>query len=110
MIKTKRREVWWVDFDPSISGEIKKTRPAVVISNDFTNSYSNRIQVIPLTTNIEKCYPCEAYIKLKKNKCKAMTDQIMTVSKNRLKSKIDTISHFDFKLIENALKIQLNLN
>jgi mRNA interferase MazF len=29
-----RGEVWWVDFDPSLGSEIRKTRPAVIVSND----------------------------------------------------------------------------
>ena len=33
----KRGEVWWVQFDPALGSEIKKTRPAIIISNDATN-------------------------------------------------------------------------
>ncbi|MBZ5621889.1 MAG: type II toxin-antitoxin system PemK/MazF family toxin [Acidobacteriia bacterium] len=32
-----RGEVWWVNFDPSLGGEIQKTRPAVIVSNDASN-------------------------------------------------------------------------
>jgi mRNA interferase MazF len=35
-----RGEVWWVDFDPSLGGEVQKTRPAVIVSNDASNSVS----------------------------------------------------------------------
>lgn len=109
MILVKRGEVWWVDFNPSIGGEIQKTRPAVIVSNDFANEASNRVQVIPLTSNIDKCYPCEAYILVNDKKSKAMADQIMTVSKQRLKSKIGIVSESDMGLIERALKTQLLL-
>ncbi len=109
MILVKRGEVWWVDFNPSIGGEIQKTRPAVIVSNDFANEVSNRVQVIPLTSKIDKCYPCEAYILVNDKQSKAMADQIMTVSKQRLKSKIGAVLDSEMQLIERALKIQLFL-
>ena len=38
-------EVWWTRFDPSIGGEIKKTRPAVIVSNEKSNRHLNRLQL-----------------------------------------------------------------
>lgn len=110
MILVKRGEVWWVDFNPSIGGEIQKTRPAVIVSNDFANEISNRVQVVPLTNNIGKCYPCEAYILVNNKKSKAMADQIMTVSKQRLKNKIGVVLDSDIHLIEKAIKVQLDIS
>lgn len=109
MLLIERGDVWWVDFDPARGGEIQKIRPAVVISNNSSNEILNRIQVVPLTSNIEKCYPCEAYIFLNGMKNKAKADQIMTVSKERLKSKISMLSDSDMRLIEQAIKVQLFL-
>lgn len=67
------------------------------------------MQVIPLTSNIEKYYPCEVYIIVGDKKGKAMTDQIMTVNKLRLRSKINIISNENMQFLEYALKLQLNL-
>ena len=52
----RRGEVWWVSFDPSVGGEVRKTRPAVIISNDAANRRMNRIQVLPVTSNVERFY------------------------------------------------------
>jgi mRNA interferase MazF len=59
-----RGEVWWVDFDPSLGGEIQKTHPAVIVSNDASNRNLNRVQVVPITSNVTRVYPCEAPIDL----------------------------------------------
>ena len=80
----KRREVWWVNFDPSIGGEIKKKRPAVIISNDASNKFLNRVQVVPLTSKTERIYPSEAVVVFQGEERKAMADQVATVSKERL--------------------------
>ncbi len=103
----KRGEVWWVNFDPSIGGEIKKHRPAVILSNDAANKYLNRVQVVPLTSNISKVYPSEALVTFGDRQSKAMADQLATVSKKRLIKCAGMLSRDDIRKVELAIKIQL---
>lgn len=105
----KRGEVWWVSFDPSIGGEIQKTRPAIILSNDIANIHLNRVQIVPLTSNVEKLYPAEAYVTLNGKRSKAMADQLATVAKQRLQSKIGYLTEASMDAVETAVKIQLGL-
>ena len=105
----KRREVWWVNFGPSIGGEIKKKRPAVIISNDASNKFLNRVQVVPLTSKAERIYPSEAVVVFQGEERKAMADQLATVSKARLFRRADILSQEDMRKIEEVIKIQLDI-
>lgn len=104
-----RGEIWWINFGLSLGGEIKKQRPAIIISNDISNKYLNRIQVIPLTSKTDKLYPSEAYVTVKTRKHKAMADQFTTVSKKRLSNRIGRILDSELQDVERVIKIQLNL-
>ncbi len=105
----KRGEVWWVNFDPSVGGEIRKKRPAVIVSNNAANKFLNRVQVVPLTSSVNKLYPCETYITIRQNKAKAMADQLTTVSKKRLINQAGTVSKTEMEGLERTIMIQLDL-
>jgi len=105
----KRGEVWWVNFDPSVGGEIRKKRPAVIISNNAANQFLNRVQVVPLTSSVDKLYPSESYITFRGKKAKVMADQLTTVSKKRLINQAGSVSKTELEGIMRAIAIQLDL-
>ncbi|MEA3408274.1 MAG: type II toxin-antitoxin system PemK/MazF family toxin [Chloroflexota bacterium] len=105
----KRGEVWWVNFDPSVGGEIKKQRPAVIVSNDAANRHLNRVQVVPLTSRADRLFPSEARVHFQDRIGKAMADQLTTVSKQRLVNRGGQISAREMAGIEQAIRVQLGL-
>ena len=105
----KRSEVWWVNFDPSVGGEIRKKRPAVIVSNDASNRFLNRVQVIPLTSKTDRIYPSEAIVMFGGKESKAMADQLATVSKLRLFKRAGALAEEDMQKVTEAIKIQLEI-
>jgi mRNA interferase MazF len=105
----RRGDVWWVAFDPSVGGEIQKTRPAVVVSNNDANHVQNRVQVVPLTSRQTSVRSWEARVVLAGQFKKALADQIKTVAKERLRGRMGSVSADELDAIERAFKIQLAL-
>ncbi len=105
----RRGEVHWVDFDPARGGEVRKRRPAIVVSNNDANAAQNRVQVVPLTSNTSRVYAWEALVTVDGKPTKAMADQIRTVAKERLGSYIGTLTQPEVLAVEQAIRLQLGL-
>ena len=105
----KRGEVWWVEFDPSIGSEIRKTRPAIIISNDAANRNLSRVMVMPLSSNTSRIYPGEVRVTVAGKPSKAMADQIMAADKVRLKGPLGQLARAEMLEVEEAIKVHLGM-
>jgi mRNA interferase MazF len=104
-----RGEVFWVEFGPTIGGEIQKRRPAIIVSNDVANRVLNRVQVVPLTSVVSRISRGEALVALNGEPRKALASQLTTAAKERLLNRAGRLSPADLQRVEAALRIQLAL-
>ncbi len=107
--KFRRGAVYWVNLDPTIGSETKKTRPGVIVSNDAQNMVGTRVIIAPATSVLKKVYPFEILIEMAGKKSKVMLDQIRTVDCQRLGAKIGKLSLDETKELDKALKLVLSL-
>jgi len=91
-LNTKRYEIFYADLNPTIGSEIKKVRPVVIISQDEMNDHLKTVVVCPLTSKLHPKWRTRLQIKCANKKAEVAVDQIRTISKQRLKNKIDKLS------------------
>ena len=114
MVSPHRGDIVWVNLDPTIGSEIRKKRPAIVVSNDAANKRYYQVTVVPLTSQkLDQIEPFQVLIDqdesgLSKDS-KVLAEQIRTVSKLRLGSKTGHLTQEVMDKIESALKIHLDL-
>ena len=109
----KRGEIWFVRLDPTQGSEIKKTRPALIISNNINNQFSPLVTALPISDKGEKVYPFEVLLplgntglsKVSKVRCQ----QIRTVDKLRLVKQLGSIPTSLMASIEEALLLHLGM-
>lgn len=108
----RRGEVWRVSLDPTVGHEVKKTRPAVVVTNDVYNTHNWVVLVMPLTSRDLAEYdqvliqPPEGGLT---SPSVTLPDQLRAVDRNRLVNRLGTISPATLKSIEDSLRIVLDL-
>ena len=88
----KRYEMYFADLNPTIGSEIKKIRPVVIVSQDAMNKYLETVVVCPLTTVLHPQWKTRLQITCAGQKAEIAVDQIRTISKQRLKNRIDVLS------------------
>jgi len=107
--RPRRGDVFWVNLDPAQGTEIRKIRPAVIISNDSCNKYGIRVIVLPATSNIESLFPGEAMIEIQGRPARVLGDQIRSLDKSRLGARIGSLSPAELLAVEEAVLITLGI-
>ena len=90
-----RYEIYYADLSPTVGGEIQKTRPIVVVSKSSMNKYLDTVVVCPLTTTLHRRWRSRIQIRFAAKDAEIAVDQIRTISKQRLRNKIDALSPDD---------------
>ena len=106
----RRGDIYWVTLDPALGSEIRKTRPALVISNDSCNAYGARVVVLPITSNVTSLYPGEARIHVRGRPARVLGDQIRSIDKTRLRARIGSLNQADLREAEAAVVVTLGFS
>jgi mRNA interferase MazF len=113
MVSIKQGDVFLVDFDPSVGSEIKKVRPAVVVSNNINNEHSPIVSIAPITSNVTRVYSFEveipAGISSLNSRSKIMVNQTRAVDKVRLVQLIGSLPAVLMAQVKAALKLHYDI-
>ena len=100
----QRGEIWWVALDPTLGSEIRKTRPCVVISVKVLNERRRTIIVVPLSSSPKASPPILIPISCDGHPAVAVSDQIRAVAKERLRSRLGTVTMDEMAALEDGLR------
>jgi len=103
MVKIEQYSIWLVNLDPTIGAEIKKTRPAVVISPNEMNDVLKTVIIAPMTTKTRN-WPTRVKIEFEGKDGEIALDQIRTIDKKRLIRQLGKIDFFTIIKIKKVLK------
>jgi mRNA interferase MazF len=101
--------VWWVDLDPTRGSEIRKSRPAVVLSADGLNQVRRTVVVVPMSTGPTPRPPIVVATASAGADSVAVCDQVRAVDKSRLIRKDGVLTSVDLRAVENGVRAVLGL-
>jgi mRNA interferase MazF len=114
MASIKRGDIFLVNFDPTIGAEVRKTRPAVVVSNDINNTHSPIISIAPISSSVSRILSFEVEIPAGfgglKVRSKILVNQTRAVDKIRLVKKLGHLPIDILTKVDRALKLHYELS
>lgn len=108
-VTVRRGEVWWVDLDPTRGSEIRKTRPAVVLTADALNRARRTVVVVPLSTGPTPRPPIVVATASAGAGSVAVCDQVRAVDKSRLTRRVGQLATADLRMVEDGMRVVLGL-
>ena len=105
----RRGDIWWVTLDPTPGGEIRKTRPAVVLTANALNRARRTVVIVPLSTGPEPRPPIVVSTPSAGPGAVAVCDQLRAVDKRRLTRPLGRLSATDLSTVENGIRRVLDL-
>jgi mRNA interferase MazF len=91
-VNPARYTIYFADLNPTMSSEISKVRPVVIVSQDAMNQYLETVVVCPLTSRLHPKWRSRLQITCAGKSAEIAVDQIRTISKKRLREEIDQLS------------------
>lgn len=109
----QKGDIYWARLDPVVGSETAKTRPVLIVSNDINNQYGATVTVLPVTSNTAKIYPFEVSLEANegglRNESKVKANQIRTIDKSRLGTKIGQLNSVKMRAVQLAILIHLDI-
>lgn len=109
-----RGEIYWVDYRGAVGAEIRKVRPAVVVSNDRHNEHRATVTVAPLSTGEAKAWYDEVQIPAGVvgggPRCRIKTHQIRAVDKSRVGRKLGRLPRGLMPALDASLRTHLGFD
>lgn len=105
----RRGEVYWVDLDPTVGSEMRKTRPCVVVTNNTLNERRHTVVIVPLSTTSPKKFPLYVPLPSVGDTSQAVIDQMRVVDKQRIGDRLGALPESEMRKLEEALSIVLDL-
>lgn len=109
-IRIHRGDIFWVRQDyAAVGSEARKNRPAIIVSNDKNNTYSETVEIVYLTTAEKKPMPTHVSIETMGKQSTALCEAVYTVDKERLENYFCTLTADEMKLVDQAVLVSLGL-
>lgn len=114
----RRGDICVIALDPARGSEARKSRPAVIVSNDGANTTATRlgrgvVTVVPVTSNVDRIYPFQVLLPASATglatDSKAQAEQVRSIDVERVQGQVGTVPPELMNQLDDALRLHLAL-